>query len=94
MRFAASVSLTIRLQRSHRDLEDFVALHLRIRSAVRDAPGAARGAAVDVEERLVTAVRMEVRRHHAGRFRRFEHDCSGAVAEQHAGPPIGPVEQS
>ena len=81
------------VQRAHRDLEDFVALHLRVRSALRDASRAARGAAVDIEERLVAAVRVQVRRHHARRLRRFEHHRSGAVAEQHARRAIGPVEQ-
>ena len=81
------------VQRPHRDLEDLVALHLRVCPPVRDPAAAARGSAVDVEQRLVAAVGVQVGRHHARSIRRFEHDGAGAVAEQHARTPIGPVEQ-
>ena len=61
---------------------------------VRDATRPTRSAAVDVEQRLVAAVSVQVGRHHAGSVRRLEHDSSGTVTEQHAGSSVGPVEQS
>ena len=78
-----------------RELEHLVAFHAQ----VPDRAGRGR-AAVDEELGLVPSVRAQMRGQHAAilaRARlllRFQHDRAGAVAEQHAGAAIGPVENA
>ena len=78
----------------HGVLEHLAALHAQM----ADRAGRRRPA-VDVELVLVAAVGAEVRGQHAAvaarrRCPRLQHHRAGAVAEQHAGRAVGPVEDA
>ena len=77
------------LQGADGDLENFVALHQQGRFALLlDS----RNAAVGVEQIPVTAVGAQIGIENAGIIGGFQHHRAGAVAEQYARFPIGPVD--
>ena len=79
----------------HRVLEHLPAFHAQMADRLR------RGRpAIDIELDLVAAVRTQMRGqdaavgHGARLLLRLDHDGAGAVAEQHAGGAVGPVEDA
>ena len=79
------------LEHAHRELEDRAAVHLE-RGIALDR--AAADVAGRVEDRRVAAVGVQVAGEDAGRVRGLEHDRARAVAEEHAGAAILPVEDA
>ena len=73
----------------HRELEDGATFHL-------DERGAGDGAVGDMgrhaENVTVTTVSVQMGRHDARNARRRQYDGSGAVAEQHTGAAVVPVD--
>ena len=75
----------------HRKLEDRLTVHAQEWIAQHLARG---DRPRDGQNLMVRAVRMQCRREHAGLFGGFEHDSACAIAEQHTGTAIAPVENA
>src|ERR1051326_6191240 len=78
----------------HRLTKNFAPLHAQMAGLARR-----RRAAIDIENVMLAAVRMEMRRqnsslHRPARGHRVQQERTGAIAEQHTGAAVLPVEDA